>query len=390
MLFKTGDKVKFMNKVGGGYVTEVLDNNMVKVIIEGGLEYPVLESELILVNPKSGLEKYFDEHYDINMPKDGGKLIAGKKHGKPVEKALPERFEIDKAIAERDSTKEKISGMLNLVENGAGDVVEKGVYLAYFPVDETKLKDTDLIVSIVNYTTYDIYVNIYMNRSMREYEGYDLLSIPAMKRYNICRIKRSELSHWIHGVFQVMFHTEKTKMVPNPVNMEVKLKLTHFDINDNFRLVHIDSSRVFLVQLNDIYYNEKLNVPKEEKLKDDIIAEEKMQLSMEPVPTMLIDRHAIGKGRVKAEVDLHISSLRKDFSEMKNHEILQEQVRYFRDALESAIEAHYKTVVFIHGIGNGTLKTKLSDILQAEYPDIWFHNAPFDKYGNGALELFIS
>ena len=47
MKFKTGDKVKFLNKVGGGYVTQVLDNAMVRIISDGGLEYPVPEKEII-------------------------------------------------------------------------------------------------------------------------------------------------------------------------------------------------------------------------------------------------------------------------------------------------------------------------------------------------------
>ena len=45
MKFKTGDKVKFLNKVGGGYVTQVLDNSMVRIIGEGGFEYPMHENE---------------------------------------------------------------------------------------------------------------------------------------------------------------------------------------------------------------------------------------------------------------------------------------------------------------------------------------------------------
>ena len=68
MKFKTGDKVKFLNKVGGGYVTQVLDNAMVRIISDGGLEYPVPEKELILIDPKSSIERYFDEDFDVSMP----------------------------------------------------------------------------------------------------------------------------------------------------------------------------------------------------------------------------------------------------------------------------------------------------------------------------------
>ncbi|MBP5782408.1 MAG: Smr/MutS family protein, partial [Bacteroidales bacterium] len=179
-----------------------------------------------------------------------------------------------------------------------------------------------------------------------------------------------------------------TKVVPNPVNIDINLKVTYFDINDNYRTSNVMYERAFMVLLNDIYYNEKINIPKEEKSKDVLITEEKAKQAIAPVAPQLIDRHKTGKG--KAEVDLHISALRDDFSNMKNFEILHEQTEYFRSALESAIENHYKEVVFIHGIGNGTLKGTITKILKDEYPDIWFHDAPFAKYGNGAIELFLT
>jgi dsDNA-specific endonuclease/ATPase MutS2 len=56
--------------------------------------------------------------------------------------------------------------------------------------------------------------------------------------------------------------------------------------------------------------------------------------------------------------------------------------------LGSAIAFKFTKVVFIHGIGNGTLKQSIIKRLQ-EYEDIEFRTASFAKYGNGAIELII-
>lgn len=391
MKFKTGDKVKFLNKVGGGYVTQVLDNAMVRIISDGGLEYPVPEKELILIDPKSSIERYFDEDYDVSMPSKDELKVRHKKFAKQELKSkgdLPEAYEVDREIEKREKEANRISGPVKLIDNADGDRIEQGVYLAYIPADQEKLKTSNLIISFVNNTEYTIVVNSYLRKSTREYHGLDLNTIAPFTRLNLCEIKREELVNWIVGTHQVLFSTSTTKVVPNPVNIDINLKVTYFDINDNYRTSNVMYERAFMVLLNDIYYNEKINIPKEEKSKDVLITEEKAKQAIAPVAPQLIDRHKTGKG--KAEVDLHISALRDDFSNMKNFEILREQTEYFRSALESAIENHYKEVVFIHGIGNGTLKGTITKILKDEYPDIWFHDASFAKYGNGAIELFLT
>jgi dsDNA-specific endonuclease/ATPase MutS2 len=56
--------------------------------------------------------------------------------------------------------------------------------------------------------------------------------------------------------------------------------------------------------------------------------------------------------------------------------------------LDSAISNNYYKVVFIHGIGNGTLKSAIISAI-SEYDNVEFRTAPFAKYGNGAVEIII-
>jgi len=88
------------------------------------------------------------------------------------------------------------------------------------------------------------------------------------------------------------------------------------------------------------------------------------------------------------EVDLHIEKLVKSFRHMNNFDILNLQVDTARSQLEFAIKNRIPKIVFIHGMGEGVLKTEL-DFLFGRYSEISFQDANYRKYGLGATEIFI-
>ena len=86
------------------------------------------------------------------------------------------------------------------------------------------------------------------------------------------------------------------------------------------------------------------------------------------------------------EVDLHIEKLVKSFKHMTNFDILNLQVDTARGQLEFAIKNRIPKVVFIHGMGEGVLKSEL-EFLFGRYPEITFQDANYRKYGLGATEI---
>ena len=48
----------------------------------------------------------------------------------------------------------------------------------------------------------------------------------------------------------------------------------------------------------------------------------------------------------------------------------------------------YVKIIYIHGIGNGSLKKKLKDELRG-YEEIEVRDASFQQYGYGAIEVHI-
>lgn len=88
------------------------------------------------------------------------------------------------------------------------------------------------------------------------------------------------------------------------------------------------------------------------------------------------------------EFDLHIEKLVKNFRGMSNFDILNIQTETAKRHIEFAIRNRIPKIVFIHGVGEGVLKSEL-DFLLGRYDNIAFHDANYQKYGLGATEVFI-
>ncbi|MFC2118222.1 Smr/MutS family protein [Bacteroidota bacterium] len=90
------------------------------------------------------------------------------------------------------------------------------------------------------------------------------------------------------------------------------------------------------------------------------------------------------------EVDLHINNLIDEYVGLTNTEIIEIQINHFRIALENAMKDKAEKIVFIHGIGNGTLKNSLRKELETRYnKSCSFQDASFREYGYGATLVFI-
>ncbi len=88
------------------------------------------------------------------------------------------------------------------------------------------------------------------------------------------------------------------------------------------------------------------------------------------------------------EFDLHIEKLVKNKQGMSNYDILTIQSETAKRHIEFAIKNRIPKIVFIHGVGEGVLKAEL-DFLLGRYDNIVFQEANYQKYGQGATEVYI-
>lgn len=104
-------------------------------------------------------------------------------------------------------------------------------------------------------------------------------------------------------------------------------------------------------------------------------------------------RSFVKEKKVKGEIpppefDLHIEKLVKNFRGMSNYDILNIQAETAKRHIEFAIRNRIPKIVFIHGVGEGVLKSEL-DFMLGRYDNIDFRDADYQKYGQGATEVYI-
>lgn len=354
MEFKPGDKVRFLNATGGGVVTRQINSFMVSVAIEDGFEIPTLVSELVIIEPSGPSDKLFLTDSD-------------KKEQKQESPAAPE---------------EERSSRIDM--KGIRDLMPSGIYLAYVPQDQQWIMTGNLDIYLINNTDHDILYSFFLKDENGRFSGVDYGSISIRSKLIIESIVREDISQWSGGVIQVLFHSDESDKVLMPVSSTFRIKGQVFFKDTSYKecsLLGLQKAIIYTVcELNRIPSTVEHIL--KEKEGEDTVPENASPFR----PSAMIDNHRTGPR--EAEVDLHISALREQYDNLSPGEILTIQLGVFERMLESALANNYTHVVFIHGVGNGTLKQSLINRIK-DYGDIEFRNASFARYGNGAIELVL-
>jgi len=93
------------------------------------------------------------------------------------------------------------------------------------------------------------------------------------------------------------------------------------------------------------------------------------------------------KNEVIMEVDLHAEKLVKSTRGMDNFDILNLQIRVAQSKIEYCVQKKISKIIFIHGVGEGVLKSELHYLLN-KYP-VKYYEASYQQYGLGATEVFV-
>jgi hypothetical protein len=348
MILNVGDKVKFLNAKGGGFITKIIDSRMVTVSVEGGFEIPTLISELIKIGADEPGARFFDEAFT------GETGIEMKGAGDPEIEA-ERMFDLPQGVI-RNRSREEIS-------------------IAFVPHDQKWLITGLIDVFLINNTTYDVLYNFLRKTDKDRYEGIDYGSMFPGTRLLVATIEREEIGKWTEGVLQFLFHkTFSGKLIP-PFNTGIEVNSTKFFKENSYRESPLIDGKGIVVRIVSVtdFLEEDEKVTKE-------------PASAKQEQTELIFRFQTQPR--EALVDLHIHELMEDPSNLENSEILEFQKSYFIRCLESAISNHFLTVTFIHGVGNGILREVILDLLK-EYRGIEVFDAPMQKFGVGAVEVRI-
>ncbi len=375
MQFKKGDKVKFLNETGGGIVSRI-EGELIFIEIEDGFEIPTTSSNLVKIDAIDTASRFFDEDFGFRKPKAPVTSLKTEQPKQQEDIETEEQEEFTERVSQKNIHKPTVDSSR----------FPKGIYLAVIPQDQRILISGPLNIYLVNHTETDILFNLYLRKPDGRYAGTDFGSVEPDSSLHLFELERKELTDWNDGILQVLFHQPITADPLNPASAEFKIKQPKTMNEENYTESPWFVERVMLILAIEAPTS---NRP-DQKLLDELAAKfgqtQAPQKSTIIRNESIIERHQIKKG--EAEVDLHISSLTEDYSHMTNYEILKMQKEYFMKTLDCALSENYHRVVFIHGIGNGTLRHTLTEALK-DIEGVRYRSAAFAQYGNGAIEVLL-
>ncbi|MDR1792699.1 MAG: DUF2027 domain-containing protein [Bacteroidales bacterium] len=352
MKFKIGDEVKFLDQIGGGKVTKIVNPTMVCVCTEDGFELPVMINEIILSPDYQRKEEIIN-----NVEVDKGDV--------PV-------FEETKRI----SKLQKLTSLQNL---------QQGIYLSFMPQDQIWLLKDKMDLFIVNYTPFAAVFTLFIKDKHKEYQFVESNTIPSFSKIYITHIEHEEIYNWSSGYVQVLFVKQNCSKMQLPLHSSFAIKESRFVQKESFTANNFLSQKSLIVHLGTpVVIEEK---EKQNFLKDDTKAtQNKIQNSQIQKDKPFISRYMISD--TTAEVDLHIDSITRDAGQLDKSQMLRMQLDLFAKCLDAAIVAGVHKIIFIHGTGVGILKREICKILD-DLPNLHYFNASMQKYGNGATEVWL-
>ena len=337
-MIKIGDKVKFLNAVGGGIVTGFSGKNIANVEDEQGFEVSTLISQLVLV----------DDNRD-----DKKEAVQ--------ERNIPET-KTDAVQAERI-----------IVESS--DLPD--FYMAFVPENAENPVAGEMKAYLVNGSTYTLLYN-FSYLSEGEYTSKKSGKLGAGMKLHLESFSPAEFSDLPDFFFQLVYFREKSSTPEIPVYKLIKVNPVKFYKEKSFERTVYFSNRVYLIPINNSDFEDELKDLTEKEIRKAVGEKQvpKMKKQTSPNPDLV-------------EVDLHIHELLDDTRGLSNHEMLEIQMKTFREQLEEAIKNGTKRIVFIHGLGNGTLKQEIRKELSQKFKKYAFQDASFQEYGFGATMVIL-
>lgn len=380
-MIKIGDKVRFLNDVGGGTITGFQGKDIVLVADADGFEIPTLITEVVAV-----------ETDDYNI----AKMVKAQQKKKEENTSAPTSIKNALTVGDDDIEEEETDiadqeityKPLAQERRGANDV---NVLLAYVPKNIKKLAETSFEAYIVNDCNY------YTHFTLSTYDGkactlrHEGELAPNTKLF-LEEFKHNRLDEWQRVMVQMFaFKRDKTFM-PKPtysVNLRIEgqkfYKLHTFQTNEFFS----SPALVFHI-VKDDHAARSMFVDADE-------LREAMQTPEQQMPDYVGPHISGAEKRVRQkqdkntliEIDLHATELLDTLAGLESKDILEYQLKVVEDTLNEHIKERGRRIVFIHGKGEGVLRNAIIKKLRTNFKKCRFQDASFREYGYGATLVTI-
>ena len=361
---KTGDKVRFLNAVGGGIVRRFQNKDIVIVEEDDGFETPVLIRECVVID-----EKHISENNIPRKPLTSPGKDVSSDSARPDIDALSKVVPADKP----EYQYEEISG---------GDRLN--LYLAFLPTDIKNIGKCNYETYLINNSNYFVFFN-YMSRQNNAWLSRCAELIEPNTRLFIEEFSKTQLNDLEKICVQLIaFKQDKPYLLKNTYSVELRIDPVRFYKLHSFRENDFFDDEVLLYPLieNDTAVREllisatDLQEAMTQKMKADRTYRQPAPARKDKTPDIL-------------EVDLHINQLLDSTAGLSSTDMLNHQLNTFRKVMEENKTKKGRRIVFIHGKGDGVLRNALLTELKTKYKHFPFQDASFREYGFGATMVKV-
>lgn len=345
MKLQKGDRVRFLNEAIEGTVAAVHSQGRVEVIDIDGFTHMTDESLLVKI-------EFTLQEDDLNE-KEEAPVSKKSSAGPVVKSSIP-------IIASIDD--------------------DQTIYAAIRLLNEKSPLTTDIELYLVNNTDFTLAFSC-TKRWGELRVGLTTAVLNSHKEMLLGVFSQDEIHRFEGFEFQFIFFRSGEFRPRNPDTKILRFSSSDF-VNTDYRQKLFDrDDTILLMPLYELKSNPEIDLSKLiERFRDDQ-AEAKKRSDIQKnkgEKFVVLTRHKI--------VDLHIEELVKDHSGMNNAQIISYQLNYFMKEMDQAVLDHLHKITFIHGVGNGVLRSSIREELK-RFPHIRYYDAPADKYGNGATEV---
>lgn len=343
-MIKVGDRVKFLNDVGGGVVTGFLGKNMANVENEDGFEIPYPVSELVNIDAP-GLNK----------------VTGNRQETSPTP-------EVEKPQAEIIQEGEIINGKNS-----------PDFYFCIVPDNSQNPVDGNIELYLINDSNLTV---LYHFSHFKEGKSFAIKhgTVPSNSKTSLESLSRTDVNDLPEFGFQLIHFQKEANDWNEPVSKKFKINPVKFYKESVFV-----SNRFFKKNAMVLRITQNILTTEMDKLTDEDFKKVVQQKTEEKETVIKVKK----KNPEVVEVDLHINQLMDNAYGLSKLEMLQFQKERVESEMRSGIQSGVKKIIFIHGVGQGVLKQEIARLLKTKFPKYRFQDASFQEYGYGATMVIL-
>jgi hypothetical protein len=343
---KPSDKVRFLNESVEGTISRILPNEKVEVLDTHGFTHITNEKDLVLIELVYDADQFevTKEETTLSQPESP---LAHKQANELIQSLEP----------------------------------DNSIYAAIRLMNEKSPLTTDIELHLLNNTNFSICYTV--SRRYNDFRSGLYSGMLMPKNEDFLGIFSQDELHRFEGFeFQFLFFGKNEYKPRPPAVKTFQFSSSDFVNTDYRKLFYAKDDTVLLMPLYS--HSDAENIDLSKLIDKFSFTEEEEKRNFNPKVKSAASKFTV-LTRQKV-VDLHIEELVKEHTNLNSSQIISYQINYFMYEMDQALLNKMHKITFIHGVGNGVLRSAIREELK-RFPNVKYIDAPPEKYGYGATEV---